>query len=299
MSSIAKDEFPKTIPEATQDFIKQQIKDWTFTQVVDTYWNPTHIAEFHKTVAEMMPVTDSGWKDWRLRPMSHVYNQECKGPITKEAIAERQKYYVNAWNEKWNEYLKVKDDVNKKEAVNREVTTIEKHKSFWRNIEMNMMNWRPIRKVEFNTYTNYHKIDGILAKYNTDSALPLHKQICSVLIERKKVMDEMNKSRKNPMRNVHLNIAFTPAATFISASWDIHRENRDDGCYYTHYLHASQYNLGKFGDAEVVGDFKCLETLKQLEANAKEQRDKEIDKQRREEARKAKIDKAHLVKSGK
>jgi hypothetical protein len=91
-------------------------------------------------------------------------------------------------------------------------------------------------------------------------------------------MEEANKNRKNPMRNITLTVIFTPSQTFFSASWDIHRWS----CGYTAETNRTEYSLQP--DGQVV-QFKSDITLNKERKEA-EDKEKEERKKREVEAEK-------------
>jgi hypothetical protein len=93
-------------------------------------------------------------------------------------------------------------------------------------------------------------------------------------------MDEANKVRGNPMRNIHIALYFTPDQTYFSADWETSAPHEDK--VFGH--HATEYRLDDNGE---VVCFQSNITLKRIEKDAQDEAKKQTDK-RAEAERKAK-----------
>jgi hypothetical protein len=139
--------------------------------------------------------------------------------------------------------------------------------------------WKPERRIVIDFHSNYHTVDKDIAKIEALTTCPsLPAKVVQVIRLRKAVMEEMNKARSNPMRNIHINIVLTPMDYKADCSWTITRYNNTDAWTYTHFLHRTEYNLVGADVIEYRSRELIMSEAEKKEAEEKKKRLSELKK---------------------
>lgn len=251
--TIAPDDKPKSLPPATLKAISDALAEGKYLEEVNCYWYPTLATEllaFQKAYTKCS-LQDFRKRHWRLK-VANLPKKEADLKELQDALPEVVKAELAC------------------EKVSKNVTAKMEDISYLTSVINATKNWKPERRIVVSFTTNDHTTDKTIEEINKNkNKYPtLASKIIQVINFRKNAMEEMNKKRSNPMRNIYINIVLTPMDFKADCSWTIHRSGgKDDWTYYTHYLHTTEYNLsGK----EVV-EFKSREQLMTEEEKKKKE----------------------------
>jgi hypothetical protein len=287
LSTIAKDTLPHTLCDETLAELKRQTQSKIYTERVNVFWSPDlEVAEM-KQKLKLFSQVDI--RDFRNRPSSHI-SKTTKLPYTQEEIKELKdasEERLNALRKIiWNKETTPQDKINARHEDARE----QRQNSWYSSLSRRLEDWKPARQVVVWLNLNHHKkekYEEIAGKYPDDVFV---QQIWSCIRQRCSLMDEANKGRKNPMRNIGIELTFTPGQTYFVTSWDIDRCGDDeygDSEIVTYRTNCSEYRLEP--DGQVV-QFKSEVTmnieLKQrqdVERKAEEKRKEAEEKQKKKD----------------
>jgi hypothetical protein len=263
LDETAADDEPTTLPKKTEDELKRQVEHNEFPKEINTYWNPSEIAEWLQ-VAEV-------FRKQGIRITEHDYRDR--------PYRLRQSDEEIATNLKENEdELKKMDE--KSNYSDRDWTRRHRHLediiASWKHRKEAMKKWKPVRMFKIKTYTNYHDVAKFEAKITPllQSLPKVATQYLQLLKMRVAIMDDINKTRSNPIRNISLHLTITPAETYIVASWDIHRISDKDSYYEEITVHQNQITEYNIANGKVV-EFKSKDTLAREKAEADKQAEKD------------------------
>jgi hypothetical protein len=179
-----------------------------------------------------------------------------------------------------------KENDHERRILTGDLKNAREWKEKWAGMPEKMSSWKPQRLVVVDVYLNQNKqakYREVAEKHKDDVFV---QQIWSCIRQRCEAMDEANKSRRNPMRNIHISLTFTPAETYFNATWDIRAKWNGDMSGYIYLHHGTEYRLDPSG--EVVA-FKSQITI-QKEREEKEEEDKKAEKKKKKDDEKAKRD---------
>lgn len=284
LSTICKDTLPTTLCEQTLAVLKEQEETKLYTKTIDVFWSPDVSLEEMKEKMKLFGHVEV--RDHRIRPSSHI-NPSTNLPYTPKEIKENEDACQRRIDE-LREVIKTKTttDTVWRDSHYESKSECEKRSKF-QNLPARMRTWKPLRQVDASLLLNHHKkvqYQEIANKYPQDVFV---QQIWSCIHQRCSLMDEANKGRKNPMRNIHIQLTVTPAETYFCASWDIHRSeyrNEYESGYITYLTNMTEYRLNP--DGQVV-QFKSEVTMN-IEQKQKEEKDKIAERKRLEEEAKQK-----------
>ena len=280
LSTICKDTLPTTLCEQTLAVLKDQEETKIYTKIVDVFWSPDVSLEEMKEKMKLFGYVEV--RDHRIRPSSHI-NPSTNLPYTPKEIKENEDACIRRIDE-LREVIKNKTttDTVCRDSHYHVKSECEKRSKLY-TLPERMRSWRPMRQVDASLLLNHHKkvqYQEIAKKYPQDVFV---QQIWSCIRQRCEIMDEANKGRKNPMRNIHIQLTVTPAETYFCASWDINRSENDGG-YTTYLTNMTEYRLDPNGQ---VVQFKSEVTMN-IEQKQKEEKDKIAERKRLEEEAKQK-----------
>jgi hypothetical protein len=172
----------------------------------------------------------------------------------------------------YNKYLEFE---KKSTNLKRDRTAQSSKVSHWLSVKTSVMTWLPKRIVQFDIRYNDHNVPMLREFFKANDRLPFYNQLSQIIELRHEDMATINKSRSNPIRNVHLQLLVKPSELYILTTWEV---NRYDTHQHTrHQSKGTEYNLGIYGDT-VVKKFKSYDTLRQETKDKEAEDDKALDK---------------------
>jgi hypothetical protein len=261
-----------TLCEETLAILNKQKQTKIYTQNPDVFWSPDVALEEVKTKTALFG--RGGVWDGRVRPDGQI-DPDTKTCWTEEKIKEKKDGLVEPMKEarsrSWDNTLTKEQRKNAQELLR----DLDMELAKWNGMSNWLMGWKPVRQVLRYIHLNQRdrsKYEETAKKYPDDVFI---QQVWSCIRQRCEIMEEANKSRKNPMRNITITVIFTPSQTFFTASWDIHRWSNG----YTHETNRTEYSLQP--DGQVV-QFKSDITLnkeqkEREDAEATERRKREVE----------------------
>jgi hypothetical protein len=259
-----------TLCEETLAILKQQAETKIYTPNPNVFWSPdVALEEIRKKTALFSG--HAGLWDGRVRPSEQI------DPTTETCwTQDKIKQNIDATVEPMKEAQKIawskEATPHDKNKARERLYELQREEARWRGMPETLKTWKPIRQVLRYIHLNQHnrsKYEETAKKYPEDVFI---QQVWSCIRQRCDIMDEANKNRKNPMRNITLTVIFNPSQTFFSASWDIHRWSSG----YTSETNRTEYSLQP--DGQVV-QFKSDITLNKERKEAEEKEKAERRKQ--------------------
>jgi len=256
------------LPQSTLNVLRQQVETNTFTKTVDTHWNPQEtdylnlVNKLHSNLSCNVSVRDHRNRHWwQLQDDRHDVHTDDS--IANEIKDLKSKLKNTKYGEK-----SYKSDEEDDEVIRKDI-------SFYQGVKKHIIDWKPVRKVEIEFYMNYFKIDEY-NKYFDANTNTFYQQLKEIIALRKISMDEINKNRDNPIRNIHLTLTFTPSETYIVASWDICRNSEYSDRTLSYTRHRGQITEYNIQSGKVV-EFKSKNTIEIEKADAEKKALKEAE----------------------
>jgi hypothetical protein len=278
---------PLTLCTETLAVLTDQAKTKTYTKGVETYFSPDiSKEEMAKRLGMFGGVT---LRDYRQRPQRQLdgagqpFKDDYLTEQYKKSSAEREAHSKALYALPFKEENKVE---RQRLAVLEEQA--RNTANFHRNMPDELANWRPQRLVALDLWVNHHKRAEYEATAKTHPDDKFVQQIASCIRQRCVAMDDANKERGNPMRNIHMALYFTPAETYFSCDWETAKPMHDT-LVFGH--HQTEYRLDDSGE---VVCFQSNITIKRIEKEAQAEAKKQADK-RAEAERKAKEEADYLA----
>jgi hypothetical protein len=293
----APDDKPSSLPPATLNAIAEALGRGEYLQDVDCYWSPKEADELIAlSKGFSCSLTDYRKRHYALT-VAHLPTKEARvktlessAPALKEAlqVASKALYDAEADARKRGvKYFELKSDpevvkaeLARKKAENA-LTYNQLDIASLKNEIRATKEWKPIRRIVVSFTSNDHTTDKTIADINKNKeAYPsLAPKLVQVINFRKEAMNEMNKRRDNPMRNIYINIVLTPMDFKADCSWTIHRSSsQNDWTYWTHYLHTTEYNLAGVEAVEFKSREQLMTDAEKAEEEAKKKRLAELKK---------------------
>lgn len=233
---------PSTLPQATLDVLANQKVTNVYLPMVETFWNPHVIEEYHnalKYLNEKTKVLSVIKHDYRLRPSRHygrenvflqpsVLDEEIKqlGDEIKAIPLGSLAYGTPEHTIALNKHKELCSTKYHKEKLCRDIR-----------------DWRPLRVVEFDCSYNDHKANVLIDFLRTQTHVDFFAKLLKMIEHRKAYMDELNRTRRNPIRNVRMILTITPERSYITATWEIHRSSDNWSVWTVHHKYGKVYLL--------------------------------------------------------
>jgi hypothetical protein len=278
---------PLTLCTETLAVLADQAKTKTYTKGVETYFSPDISKE--EMAKRLQMFGDVSVRDYRQRPQRQLdgagqpYKDDYLTEQYKKSSAEREAHGKALYALPYKE--------ENKEERHRLAVLEERARNtanFYRQMPDELANWRPQRLVALDLYVNHHKRDDYEETAQKHPDDKFVQQIWSCIRQRCETMDEANKERGNPMRNIHMALYFTPAETYFSCDWETAKP-MEHAIVFGH--HQTEYRLDDSGE---VVCFQSNITIRRIEKEAQEEAKKQADK-RAEAERKAKEEADYLA----
>jgi hypothetical protein len=287
----APDERPASLPPATLKALADAKARNEYLEGVNCYWSPPETDELINFTNAYNPASI---RDFRIRHSQlNVYdlpNKEARlvelnaiSPALAKASSdarmavsqtesrlrtERNLGYFDIRNQP--EFIEATTLYKKAEAnVKRNQEDI----TYYKSLIAATKEWKPVRRIVVSFTANDHTTAKTIAdiEANKDKYPTLFPKLVAVINFRKAAMEQMNKQRSNPMRNIYINIVLTPMDFKADCSWTIHRSDSDWN-YCTHYLHTTEYNLAGAEAVEYKSREQMMTEAEKAEEEAKKQR---------------------------
>lgn len=278
---------PLTLCTETLAVLADQAKTKTYTRSVETYFSPDlSLTQMRERLRMFGSVSV---RDYRQRPDKQI-NSATSLPFTDDFLTEQYKKF-SAEREAHSKALyalpyKPENKPERERLAGFEGQTRDMA-NFYYNMPYELANWRPQRLVALDLWVNHHKRAEYEATAKKHPADKFVQQIWSCIRQRCVAMDEANKERGNPMRNIHMALYFTPAETYFSCDWET--QSYEKNLTYGH--HSTEYRLDDSGE---VVCFQSNITIRRIEKEAQDEAKKQADK-RAEAEKKAKEEADYLA----
>jgi hypothetical protein len=279
---------PLTLCTETLAVLDEQRKTKTYTKGVETYFSPDISKEAMRQRLMMFGVVSV--RDYRQRPREQI-DPATQEPYTAETIKREH----DTWEMSRRAFSNQLNALPYKEENKAERQRLAPHEqnaremaNFYYNMPFELAKWLPQRLVALDLWVNQHKRAEYEATARLHPADKFVQQVWSCIRQRCVAMDEANKERGNPMRNIHMALYFTPAETYFSCDWETAKP-MNDTIVFGH--HATEYRLDDSGE---VVCFQSNITIKRIEKEAQKEAKKQADK-REEAERKAKEEADYLA----
>lgn len=274
---------PLTLCTETLAVLTDQAKTKTYTTGVETYFSPD--LSLTQMRERLLMFGSVSVRDYRRRPEKQI-NPATNQPFTDDFLTEQHKKFSaerEAHSKALNSLPYKPENKAERTRLNSAEQTARDWANFYRNMPAELANWRPQRLVALDLWVNHHKRAEYEATAKKHPADKFVQQIWSCIRQRCVAMDEANKERGNPMRNIHMALYFAPAQTYFSCDWETASPTEDK--VFGH--HATEYRLDDSGEVVCFQSnitIRRIEKEAQAEAKTQEQKRAEAEKKAEKEA---------------
>jgi len=258
MNTIAIDNRPTTLPEATILAIQHAAENDDILQHVECYWDTKdkhlelYAIERKYSIGGEVPVFHSSdYWDYRYRfrnqsvKMIDEFNRDLFNLSNKKIINQIKNDEVNEKLRITNNRSPQYDELNKEYLrLYRERKSIYEDISYVNEKIKQIINWKPRREIIAEAIIQYHQIDKAIERLKIANTQFSHKLI-HILTLRKTDMDEINKTRGNPIRKIVLRFVLNPAEYYVQCSWKRSVYNKTEYQTKDWYSHFTAYNMNE------------------------------------------------------